>query len=265
MKKGFTLIELLGVIVLLGIIGLIVVPIVQGTIKDSSEKICEYQEKISKKAAKNYIASNPYQVPESITLQQLIDAGYLEESKIKCGSVEDTIKINPNYVNGDNTKIKGYSYEYIKNTSGEEDSQTNNTVYAINTNIITINSSTIQDAGSIYSSCAQTGKNACLRYTVATDKIVGAEVCFIKDGAEYCLKGGDNGASYLNNMETLKTAFGLNDCSAKTDDYGNHYYCSIAESFVARAYENGYVVININNESWHCGVNDDKTSLCLMD
>ena len=51
-KKGFTLVELLGVIVILGIIGLIVTPLVLGTINDSEENVNEMQVETIKRAAK---------------------------------------------------------------------------------------------------------------------------------------------------------------------------------------------------------------------
>ena len=41
MKKGFTLVELLGVIVILGIIGMITVPLVQRTIIENNQKLCQ--------------------------------------------------------------------------------------------------------------------------------------------------------------------------------------------------------------------------------
>lgn len=60
MKKGFTLIELLGVIVILGIIGLIVTPIIQSSLKSSAKKTCEMQVESFKRAAKNYVSQNPF-------------------------------------------------------------------------------------------------------------------------------------------------------------------------------------------------------------
>ena len=83
MKKAFTLIELLGVIVILGIIGVIVVPVVQGTINDSAIKSCEDQIKSFERAARNYANSNPYNIQnENVSLQTLIDKGYLEKKNL---------------------------------------------------------------------------------------------------------------------------------------------------------------------------------------
>ena len=121
-NKGFTLIELMGVIVILGIIGLIVMPVIQGTIKENTTKLCKDQIKIFEKAAKNYVASNPYkdyndQKNNSKTLKQLVDEGYLEESQLKNpkgGSFSGTVEIKY-----DNEKNQ-YTYQYIPSETEEE-------------------------------------------------------------------------------------------------------------------------------------------------
>ena len=116
MKKGFTLIELLGVIVVLGIIGLIIVPVVQGSIRNSSSKLCNDQVKMFEKSAKNYVAEHPYgdyggANGVTISLTDLISGGYLEndsEGAIKNpkgGSFSGSVKIT--YESGK------YNYEYI--------------------------------------------------------------------------------------------------------------------------------------------------------
>lgn len=83
MKKGFTLIELLGVIVILGTIGLIIVPTVQIVLSNSSQKLCEDQIKIFERAAKNYVSQNPYMEYDSVSLETLQKEGFLEESDLK--------------------------------------------------------------------------------------------------------------------------------------------------------------------------------------
>ena len=106
MKKGFTLIELLGVIVVLGIIGLITVPIVQGVIKESENNLCEDKIETIKRAAKNYASENPYiysnndddddeQKPKNPTLGDLINGGYLE-GDIKPFNTNNKVSISYN-------------------------------------------------------------------------------------------------------------------------------------------------------------------------
>lgn len=86
-KKAFTLIELLGVIVILGIIGVIVTPIIQNTIDNSNKKLCNEQIDSFKKAAKNYIASNPFtnlnEGTTEITIGELQNKGYIENQELK--------------------------------------------------------------------------------------------------------------------------------------------------------------------------------------
>ncbi len=85
-KKAFTLVELLGTIVILGIIGMITTPVIQNTIDKNNTKLCYDQRKSFIKAAKNYIASNPFKnlkEEATITIGELIDEGYIEDSELK--------------------------------------------------------------------------------------------------------------------------------------------------------------------------------------
>ncbi len=111
MKKGFTLIELLGVIVILGIIGLIVVPVIQTSLSDSNQKLCKNQIMIFEKAAKNYVSQNPYGDYDNtdISLETLQNEGFLEESELKNpkgGSFDKTSTVKITY-NGTR-----YTYKY---------------------------------------------------------------------------------------------------------------------------------------------------------
>lgn len=106
--------------------------------------------------------------------------------------------------------IDMYGYSYC---SQYQESQK---VYAKNTNTVTINTSTLQDVGTTYNSCAATGENECLRYTIENNKVTGAEVCFVKGGSEYCLTGGDSGNAYSTNKSLLLGAFGSNQCTGDT-------------------------------------------------
>ena len=117
-KKAFTLVELLGTIVILGIIGMITTPVIQSTIDKNNTKLCYDQRESFIKAAKNYIASNPFKnlkEEATITIGELIDKGYIEDSELKNPKGDSS---NPNFsknskviIKYDGTKI---SYEYSK-------------------------------------------------------------------------------------------------------------------------------------------------------
>ena len=92
MKRGFTLIELLGVIVILGIIGMLTVPLVSNLIKESKEEVTDLQAKAVKDAARNYANANIYSLtdcsPEpctvkELTIKELKEEGYLDTADIK--------------------------------------------------------------------------------------------------------------------------------------------------------------------------------------
>ena len=114
-KKAFTLVEILGVIVILGIIGLIVTPIVQSVIDDSNTKACYAQVESIKRAARNYVSSNPFILDENdyvkkIYVKDLISKGYLEEDEIK--NPKGGIFEGYSYVQVDYS-TKKITYEYI--------------------------------------------------------------------------------------------------------------------------------------------------------
>lgn len=100
MKKGFTLVELLGVIVILGIIGLIVTPLVLGTINDSEENVNEMQVETIKRAAKNYANAHIYTLDCDngktsctiyVTVGDLKKEGYLEDKDIVDATTDKAI------------------------------------------------------------------------------------------------------------------------------------------------------------------------------
>ena len=129
-------------------------------------------------------------------------------------------------------------------------------VYAFNTNYIFKDSSTLQDIGTTYGSCAATGKESCLRYTLENYIVTGVDVCFVKGGTEYCLKGLHNESSsgttpiYDLNVGTLNTAFTeANACTSNSSSYG----CS-ASGIIARARVNGSVETEDGGGYWSCSV-----------
>ena len=115
-SRGFTLIELLGVIVILGIIGLIIVPIVQNTILDSSKDACRQMVNSFERAAQNYVSNNPYNFcndgDTTLELDELKEKGYLEQKDLKNPSKGSDFS---GHVIVSCTKIEGnykFSYKY---------------------------------------------------------------------------------------------------------------------------------------------------------
>ena len=115
MKKGFTLVELLGVIVILGIIGLIVTPLVLGSINDSETSVNEMQSEIIKRAAKNYANSHIYDFDcdnctKYVTIGELKEAGFLEDKQLVDATndevVDDSTRVAIVITNGK------FSYKY---------------------------------------------------------------------------------------------------------------------------------------------------------
>ena len=80
-KKGFTFIEMLGVITILVIISLIILVVVDKSLKDSSGTIYNVQLENIKSAAKMWMTDNIELIPDkgyyTITLRHLLDGGYI--------------------------------------------------------------------------------------------------------------------------------------------------------------------------------------------
>lgn len=83
MKRGFTLIELLAVLVILGLLGMIVIPVVDKLIQDSRNDLYDVQIKNIEDGARSWGAKNPLSLPnknESIikTVLELEKEGFIE-------------------------------------------------------------------------------------------------------------------------------------------------------------------------------------------
>ncbi len=116
MKRcGFTLIELLTVIVILGVIALIAVPVVNGTIKNMRERSYQQQLENIKAAAKMWANENIYDLPteenpiKTLTLEFLIQNGYVEKEIVnpKTGEEFQNLVVTVTYKDG------GLSYEVL--------------------------------------------------------------------------------------------------------------------------------------------------------
>ena len=79
-RKGFTLVELLAVIVILSSISLIVVGSISSSLIKRDEKECFEQMELAKNAAKIYFSLDK-NGDTSVTVKELMDAGYFSENK----------------------------------------------------------------------------------------------------------------------------------------------------------------------------------------
>ena len=119
-NKGFTLIELLAVILILGVILTIATPAITGIISTSKDKAYEKQVEIIKEAAKRWMADNPTENKDCISVYELQANGYLTSKDIKDPKTKESM--------GGIIKIgvaeNQYTYTYEKNeTCDEEDSE----------------------------------------------------------------------------------------------------------------------------------------------
>jgi len=87
MKKGFTLIELLAVIIILGLIGLIVIPSITKLIRESRENLYTNQVRMIEESARKWGIANTDILSETennyLSLSDLINAGFIEQDEVK--------------------------------------------------------------------------------------------------------------------------------------------------------------------------------------
>ena len=119
-RKAFTLIELMGVLVIIGILTVILVPVINNTIKNNKQTLYDNQLKMIRLAAQNLATDNTYILPEEdgdeiyITLGQLRAMGYAE------GTIIDPLT-NKNFPDNLIVMIikKGNDYDYVINLDGD--------------------------------------------------------------------------------------------------------------------------------------------------
>lgn len=174
MKKGFTLIEVISVIVILGIIGLIAVPIANNITKSSKEKL--YNEQVDRiiDACKNYVLEDDRVLPEeedgsvnTVDIGQLKAAGLITNDDIKNPLTNELMSgiIEITYFD------KEYNYRYI------------DAVYyaAEGDGLHSVNDDSIL-------SMRPSSKNAYIRYSLVGKELKNPEVCFYRNAREFCLK-----------------------------------------------------------------------------
>ena len=85
-QNGFTLVEVLAVIIILGIIGVIVMPAVTGSINDSKDDLYDMQVSNIIEASKTWAADNLSSLPttvgeeKKVSLKELQENGYIDEN-----------------------------------------------------------------------------------------------------------------------------------------------------------------------------------------
>lgn len=132
-QKGFTLVELLAVVIILGIISLIVVPIVSGTVKKQRNKLYDKQVSTIEDAAEGWGAENTDLLPELdkntyVSLDDLVSGGFLKNADIKDPRNEEVLTgcVKITY----DSSYNQYIYKYINASeegySGECESRPSN-------------------------------------------------------------------------------------------------------------------------------------------
>lgn len=133
MKKGFTLIEMIGSIVILAMIAIVAFPAVLNLLNNSQGKIDDAMKNTAIGAAREYVndhvncyprigslptecTSSPNIENELLTVQHLIDKGYLSETEISNHEEmkNDCIKVTLSSDKNSKNQAKKYEYEYVE-------------------------------------------------------------------------------------------------------------------------------------------------------
>ncbi len=114
-NKGFTLTELIAVIVLLGIIALIAIPVINGTIVNSKNKAYNTQVSTIENTAKKWGVENTALLPNDeneckVSIVELIAQGFIEDDEII--DPRDDSKMNGSIEVSYSVTSKTYHYVY---------------------------------------------------------------------------------------------------------------------------------------------------------
>jgi len=129
MKKGFTLVELLAVIIILGLVGLIVIPSITKLIKDSRQDLYKNQVRTIEESARKWgVKHIDSLVPNTtiyVSLTDLINSGYIEQDKIK--DPRTNTDMNGCVAISHNSISDKYKYTYDERECAEMDDSKNMT------------------------------------------------------------------------------------------------------------------------------------------
>lgn len=87
MKKGFTLIEMIAVVGLIGLLSLLVLPAIINQLGSKKKDISDTTKQLIISAAELYVDDNNIKESGYVTVEQLIDSGYLKKplTDFNCG------------------------------------------------------------------------------------------------------------------------------------------------------------------------------------
>lgn len=115
--KGFTLIELIATVAIMALVSILAYPSIRNALSSNKASSCKYYEKSLVIAAKSYIQKESPDIIESsggtfpsnfnITMQTLIDTGYIEPYNDKSTKIEGI----PNIIIKFNSVTNTYTYE----------------------------------------------------------------------------------------------------------------------------------------------------------
>ena len=123
-------------------------------------------------------------------------------------------------------------------------------------------------AGNYTEDASTLNKTYYLKHDVVDDIITASYVCFVYNNAEHCMKGGDGGASFAANTQTIKdfqTFNNLGDYDSSTNTgclfYSSASYCYGGGFYHVDAYSDDSVYV-YGSSSEHCSVYNAGSSRC---
>lgn len=153
----------------------------------------------------------------------------------------------------ENTKLQ---YKFKIGVTEKQETAFSNSVYSWSTSNVS-QGATLESISGYTTDYTTLNKTFFLKHNIGSDNTVESqEVCYILNSNVYCLKGGDNGASYETNKTTLLESFGEDTCSVNSD----YVHCS-ASGLYAGAYDSGGV--GAYDDVGDCNVDGDGLADCI--